>query len=420
MTQRSRKPSQREEVAQRTVHVGDVMVDVAAEFRELLVNGGLAIAASLFAEEITRLCGPRYARGDQLANRWGHRRGDVVLGGRRVKVDRPRVRQDGIEVELESYRQLQNEDLLSDRAVEQMLVGVSTRKYARSLEPVIPDLAEFGTSKSAVSRRFVARTTAQLEVAVGKRLDDRSWAALMVDGIHFHEHVIVIVLGIDETGDKHVLAFREGTTENATLCRELLAGIVDRGVPADRSLLVIIDGGKGLRRAVSDVFGRHAIVQRCQVHKKRNVLDQLPDGLRGSVRMAMSHAYAAESFELALKLMQNLGASLARKAPGAAASLREGLEETLAVKKLGITGRLAKTLETTNPIENLNRGVRRVAGRVTRCRDGAMAERWVATGALEAATGFRRLKGHAQMPKLIAALRDCDAQIQGEGVRRAG
>lgn len=180
---------------------------------------------------------------------------------------------------LESFTRLQQEDPLNDRAVEQMLVGVSTRKYARSHEPVIQDVMTFGTSKSAVIRRFVAKTRSQLEAALSRPLGDRSWTALLIDGICFHEHVVLLVVGIDESGQKHLIAFREGTTENATLClcREMLSDIVDRGVRADRSILVVMDGGKGLRKAVLDVFGQYALVQRCQVHKKRNVLEYAPN-----------------------------------------------------------------------------------------------------------------------------------------------
>lgn len=424
MNKRSKKPTLREVSSvpqQVAVDIGEVMVDVGAEFRELLVRGGVAIAAALFRDETDALCGPRYARGEGLASRWGTAPGEAVLGGRRVTLKRPRVRDAEGEVDLESYRQLQREDPLTSRAVEQMLIGVSTRKYARSLEPVpvIAGLEEFGTSKSAVSRRFVARTQAQLSEALSRPLGDKGWAALLIDGIAFHDHVVVIVLGIEESGMKSVLGFREGTTENATLCRELLSDIVARGVPADRSIVVGIDGGKGLRKAVSEVFGQFAAVQRCQVHKKRNVLDQLPETMRAQVRATMSQAYAAATVDTALAQLKNLERTLAKTQPSAASSLREGLEETLTVKGLGITGRLAKTLETTNPIENLNGGVRRVGGRVKRCPTGAMALRWVATAALDCEKTFRRVRGHKDMHKLIAALRARDANIKRDNVRAA-
>jgi transposase-like protein len=426
MKQRSRKSSKREALfvpmPSTGVTVGRVAVEVGEEFRHIMVRGGLALAAALFEDEVSKLCGARYARGEQLASRWGSAKGEAVLGGRKVSLARPRVRQSGREVDLDTYAQLQAEDPLSDRALEQMLIGVSTRRYARSLEPVDPCLEESATSKSAVSRRFVARTQAQLEVALSRPLGDRTWAALLIDGITFHEHVVLIVLGVDASGNKEVLAFREGTTENATLCKEMLSDLVDRGLRADQSLLVCIDGGKGLRRAVTQVLGQYALVQRCQVHKKRNVLDHLPEGKRPQVRASLSQAYAAETYETALKQLQNLHRTLAKTEPSAAASLREGLEETLTVKRLGIKGRLARTFETTNPIENLNSGVRRVAGRVKRCRHGAMALRWVATAALEAARGFRRVRGHKDVPKLVAALRARDAELgnKNDNVRRAG
>lgn len=425
MHKRSRKqPSKKGQLEvvsqQRMATVGEVAVDVGAEFREVMLRGGLALVTALFSEEMAKLCGPRYARGEHLASRWGSQQGEMVLGGRKVKLRRPRVRKNGEELVPELYREFQREDPLSDRALEQMLIGVSTRRYQRSLEPVIPDLKEFATSKSAVSRRFVARTKAQLEAALSKPLGGEEWAALMIDGIEFHEHVIVIALGIDATGKKHVLSFRQGSTENATLCREMLSEVVARGVPADRSILVVIDGGKGLRKAVTEVFADYAVVQRCQVHKKRNVLDQLPEELRAQVRSAMNQAYSSSSYETAEKLLKNQVRVLAKDHTGAAESLKEGLEETLAVKKLGIGGLLAKTLETTNPIENVNSGVRRVGGRVKRCRGGGMALRWVASGALEHAKKFRRVKGHREMHKLVAALKARDVAMKSANVRRTG
>lgn len=425
MTKRSRKAQGREGVVGeihsvlRTVHVGSLEMEARARLRDVLISGGLAVATAMLEEEVERLCGPRYCRGEGLASRWGHGPGEAVLGGRKVALKRPRVREGKQEVPLATYQQFQEEDPLTERTMEQLLVGVSTRKYARSLEPVAPAVEESGTSKSAVSRRFVAKTEAQLEVTIGESLKDRQWAGLMVDGLHFHDHLVLILLGIDESGQKHVLGFREGTTENETVCRELLADAVARGVPADRSLLIVIDGGKGLRSAITNVFGRYALVQRCRVHKRRNVLEHLPEGARGQVRAAMNEAYKAKDYETALRLLQNLARTLEKKHPSAAASLREGMEETLTVTKLGLTGALAKTLETTNPIENLNGGVRRVGGRVKRCRDGRMALRWVVTAALEAARTFRRLKGHRDLPKLVAALRARDAEMNRDNVRPA-
>ncbi len=405
----------------RPVELGQVLLDVRAELREMMVVGGMAIVAALMTQDVEALCGPRYARKpEETATRWGEQKGTVVLGGRKVQVTRPRVRRGGKEVPLPTYQQLTQEDPLDERALEQMLIGVSTRKYQRSLEPVTPELLEKTTSKSEVSRRFVAMTEAQLQEMLSQPLGGTEWTALMLDGITFAEHVIVVALGIDATGRKQVLGLREGSTENATLCRELLAGLVERGFPSERSILVTLDGGKGLHRAVKDVFGDFAVIQRCQVHKTRNVLDHLPEELQEQVRRALNQAYAAGTYELALRQLQNQARSLAKAHPGAADSLREGMEETLAIKLLGLPQPLARSLATTNPIENMNGTIRFFSSRVKRWANGNMVLRWAAAGASEAQRGFRRLKGHAEMSKLVAALKARDEQMKQEDVRRAG
>lgn len=406
----------------RRIALGEVVLRIRTDLRELMVESGSQVLAALLQQDLVGLCGPRYARkgeADTLANRWGSEQGELVLGGRKINVDKPRARHHGREVELPTYRQFQNEDPLSERMLEQMLIGVSTRKYARSLEPVPESLTASSTSKSEVSRRFVKMTEAQVEEALNKPLDGMEWAVLMIDGISYAEHVIVIVIGIDATGKKHLLGVREGSTENATLCKEMLSDVVGRGVPADRSLLVVIDGGKGIRKAVTQVFGRHALVQRCQVHKTRNVVDQLPEGKRAQVRAALAQAYGATTAEVGLTQLKNLARSLKHMHPGAAASLEEGLEEMLTLNKLGIGGKLAKTLRSTNPIENLNGTLRHVSKRVKRWSSGRMALRWAVAGAMEAAGRFHRIKGFAQIPQLLAALRANDESLK-TAVAKAG
>jgi transposase-like protein len=398
----------------RSVSLGEVLLDVRAEFRELMVTGGMAVAAALFEEDLEGLCGTRYGRKDEeagLGERWGHQRGRVVLGGRKVSLRRPRARRDGKEIELPTYASLQREDPLGERTLEEMMIGVSTRNYRRSLEPVPGDLSESVVDKSSVSRRFVAMTEERLQAALTKPLKGIEWAALYIDGIAFAEHVVVIALGLDASGKKHLLGLREGSTENGTLCKEMLSDMVERGMPVDRALLIVIDGGKGLRKAVRDVFAQYEVVQRCQVHKTRNVLDQLPEEKKSSVRAALAEAYNAESYETALKLLKNLVRVLQKEHPGAASSLREGLEETLTVKRLGLTGALEKSLRTTNPIENLNSGIRHISKRVKRWRGGRMVLRWAAAAALDAEKRFHRLKGHKAMPVLLAALRNHDRQL---------
>lgn len=399
---------------QRKLALGEVLLDVRAEFRELMLTGGMAVAAALFEEDLEHLCGKRYGRkGEEvgLGQRWGHQRGRVVLSGRKVSLSRPRARRDGAEIALPTYASLQREDPLNERTLEQMLIGVSTRNYRRSLEPVFEEFAESAVDKSSVSRRFVVKTEEQLQAVLTKPLTGIEWAGLYIDGINFAEHVVVVALGLDASGKKHLLGLREGSTENGTLCKEMLAELVERGMPVDRALLIVIDGGKGLRKAVRDVFAQYEVVQRCQVHKTRNVLDQLPDAKKPSVRAALQEAYNAESYETALKLLKNLARVLQKEHPSAASSLREGLEETLTVKRLGLTGALEKSLRTTNPIENLNSGIRRISKRVKRWRGGGMVLRWAAASALDAEKRFRRLKGYKAMPFLLAALRNRDRQL---------
>lgn len=391
-----------------------VMFALRRGLREFVHEAGMQIVETLLEEERTAACGARYEHDpSRRAFRNGHARGELVLGGRRVSVPRPRARTvEGAEVELPSWRAFAEEDPLHSRAVEQMVIGVATRNYARSLEALPDDVQARGASKSAVSRRFVARTQAQLEKWLARDLGQLDLAALMIDGVHMAEHVVMVALGIDTHGRKHVLGLREGATENAVACTALLTDLRERGMKTDRAILVAIDGGKALRKAVRDVFGDRALVQRCQVHKKRNVVEQLPDAMRRTVGAALSEAYRSTDVARARRLLANCGRQLAASHPGAAASLREGLDETLTVMSLALPRALERTLATTNPIENLMNCVRRVGGRVKRWRDGRMIMRWMGAAIGEAQKGFRRLKGHAGMQKLVAALRAHDARLK--------
>jgi transposase-like protein len=271
-----------------------------------------------------------------------------------------------------------------------------------------------------VSRRFVAATARQVQALLARRLEGSQWVALMLDGLRFGRHVILVALGIDAGGHKHLLGLWEGATENAAVCRALLADLVDRGLPADRHLLVAIDGAKALRKAVEEVFGRYALVQRCQVHKQRNVLDHLPERKQAHVRATLRTAYRADSYESAREQLQHLAYALSKARPGAAASLKEGLEETLTVKRVGLSGLLERSLATSNPMENLNGIARTIVRRVKRCAHGQTALRWVCAAMLEARHGFKRLKGHARMPGLVIALHDLDTEHRMTTLRKAG
>jgi transposase-like protein len=294
-----------------------------------------------------------------------------------------------------------------------MMVGVATRKYDRSLEAVPPELTTRGTSKSAVSRRFVAETAARLIAWMKRPLSGLKLAVLMIDGIVCGEHTVLIALGIDEAGVKHVLGMVEGATENGAAARALLSNLIERGLPIDRTVLFVIDGSKALASAIRDSFGKRALIQRCQVHKRRNVLDKLPERLRPSIGASISNAYRMKDRNRALKVLNNIARRLDHDCPGAAASLREGLAETLTVMRFALQEALERTLATTNPIENLNGLVRDRTKNVRRWESGEMVLRWVAAAITEAAKAFRRLRGYAGMPKLVAALRAHDARLDG-------
>ena len=386
---------------------------VRHELREFVIAKGMEALAVMLEQDRVALCGEAYDRGQGAARRAGSAPGRLVMGGRRVTVRRPRIRDDDGEVELPSWRELAAEDPLTDRATEQMLVGVSTRKYARSLEPLPGDVSECGTTRSPVSRRFKAATEKQLAKLLDSDLSERRLVAVMIDGIHIDDRVVLIALGVDEEARKHVLGLWQGATENSSVCKSLLNNLIARGLNAQRSLLFVIDGSPALRKAIRTVFDGRAMIQRCQVHKRKNVIDHLPEDLHASVGKAIRDAYRSASAKAAKKRLQALANQLEADHPCAASSLREGLDDTLTVKAFGLPSCLERTLATTNAIENVNGGIRRVTRRVKRWRDGKMILRWTAAALLEHAKGFRRLRGYKGMPKLIAALRANDARLDG-------
>jgi putative transposase len=374
----------------------------------LAVGAGLQVLGTLMEESVTALAGPKGRHDpDRAAVRHGHERGSVTLGGRRVGVQRPRVRAaDGSgELPVAAYELFSGTEVLGRLALERMLGGLSTRRYPLGLEPVGSQVAQAasGTSKSAVSRRFVAMTQTALAELLAADLSGLDLVCLMVDGVHFAEHCCVVALGIAIDGTKVPLALVEGSTENATLARELLIGLRERGLDTTRPILCVLDGAKALRRAVLDVFD-HPVLARCQQHKIRNVRDKLPQRLGGPVEQRMRTAYRAASALDAEAQLSTLARELDKTHPGAAASLREGLAETLTVLRLGVPPTLARTLRSTNTIESMISVCRDHAGNVKRWQDGTMALRWCAAGMVEAAKQFRRVNGYLHLPALRAAL----------------
>src|SRR2546422_971032 len=390
----------------------DLVVDTRTELLELALRSGLKVFTAMLEEDRTAICGPRYAHEpDRPASRAGTTPSEVVLGGRKVLIQRPRVRTEAGEVALPTFQTMAATDPLDRRVVEQMLVGVATRQYARSLEPLGPEMTSRGTSKSAVSRRFVARTTAQLAAWQSAPLDALDLVALLIDGVHVGDHCLIVALGIAADGQKHALGLWDGSTENASVCQGLLTNLQSRGLRADRSLLVILAGSTALRKAVRATFGDAALVQRCQVHKTRNILEYLSDRQRPWAQAILRRAYQSADVKTASRLLTDLARRLDHEYPSAAESVREGVDETLTVLTLKLSARLRRSLATTNAAESLLSRTRHVKRNVKRWRGGQMMLRWVAAGVLEAVKGFRRLKGYADMPTLVAALRARDRQL---------
>ena len=355
-----------------------------------------------------QVCGPCGKHDpDRTATRHGTERGSVTLGGRRVPVTRPRVRAtDGSgEAPVPAYDLFNSTELLGKMAMERMLGGLSTRRYPVGLEPVGETVEERArsTSKSAVSRKFVAMTEHALTDLLAADLSGLDLVALMIDGVHFADHLCVVALGIDIDGTKHPLALVEGSTENTTLVRGLLVGLRERGLDVTRPVLAVLDGAKALAAAVKEVFDQ-PVIARCQIHKLRNVRDHLPEKMRGPVAKRMRAAYHADSALEAQALLEALARELDKTHPGAAGSLRDGLAETLTVLRLDLPPTLARTLRSTNAIESMIGICREHAKNVKRWRDGQMALRWCAAGMVEASSQFRRVNGHLHLAALRASL----------------
>jgi transposase-like protein len=392
--------------------VNVAMNEIAADMREgllaLAVGAGLQVMQQLMEADVAAACGPRGKHDPaRAATRHGTERGSVTLGGRRVPITRPRVRStDGAgELPVPAYEVFTSTELLGRMAMERMLAGVSTRRYPVALEPVGAGIEEEAksTSKSAVSRKFVAMTETALTDLLAADLSGLDLVALMIDGVHFADHLCVVALGIDIDGTKHPLALVEGSTENTTLVRSLLVGLRERGLDVTRPILAVLDGAKALAAAVKEVFDK-PVIGRCQLHKIRNVRDHLPEKMRGPVERKMRAAYHADSAVQAQALLEALAKELDKTHPGAAGSLREGMQETLMVLRLDVPPTLARTLRSTNAIESMISICRDHARNVKRWRDGQMALRWCAAGMVEASSQFRRVNGHLHLAALRTAL----------------
>jgi putative transposase len=377
----------------------------------LALELGLLVASGLLEDEVTRLCGPRYQRQPgRTHTRYGRQRGVATLAGQKVAIARPRVRQtDGRgEVPLETYARLQSPDAMPRAVLRRMARGVSTRDYAGVVE-----LARdgFGVAKSSVSRDFVRASAADLQALAERRFEGQRFPVVMIDGVEYAGATMIVALGIAEDGTKRILGLRQGATENAAVCVALLEDLQARGLDTAQPTLLVLDGSKALHAAAKRVWGEGAVIQRCQVHKRRNIKAHLAEKHHAELDRQLAAAYQGDDYEAARKSLETTAKWLSRLNPDAAASLREGLEETLTVLRLGLSGPLRRTLCSTNPIESALSVTQRVTSRVTRWRDGDMRLRWCVAGLLRAESKFRRVKGHRGMGSLLKAL---ERLIRGE------
>jgi putative transposase len=384
--------------------------EVGASFERFCLTAGIATLAQMMEADAARLCGLRYGRAEGKAgHRWGKTKSKVGFHGGKVEVERPRVRAcDGGEISLPSWETAMSEDLLGKWALNLMLINVSTRRFGRAVRLPEGDVSAAkgaGVSKSAVSRRFVALSAERMTEWMAADLSTLDLLIIQIDGMHMDDDLMLVgAVGIDGAGDKHPLGVIEGATENAVVVQALLDNLVSRGLDPTVCRLFVVDGAKALSRAIRKTFGRHTPIQRCQVHKARNITERLAKPLHASVRKTLRQAWELDDAEKAEKLIRNLARRLEREAPGVCASILEGIDEILTVTRLRLPVELRRSLACTNIIENMNGTIRQVCRNVKRWRDAKMALRWTAAGMMEAVKGFRRLKAHKQLPMLRAAL----------------
>lgn len=395
--------------------VAEAWQAVGASFERFCLTAGVSALSQMMDQDAIELCGPRYGHKDGKAgHRWGKTPSKIGFHGGKVALDRPRVRaRDGQELMLPSWEATQSEDRLGRWAMNLMLINVSTRRFGRAVrlpEGDIPATAGAGTSKSAVSRRFVALSAAQLKEWMAADLSRLDLLVIQIDGIHVENDLVLLAaVGIDGDGVKHPLGVLEGATENAAVVQALLDNLVERGLDPKVCRLFIIDGSKALRKAIRRTFGKHTPIQRCQVHKGRNILERLPKHLHASVRRTLRQAWELDDATKAEQLIRNLARRLEQMAPGVSATILEGMDELLTVVRLKLPLQLRRSLACTNIIENMMGSIRRVCRNVKYWRDAPMALRWTGAAMQEAAMGFRRLKAHKQLPVLrqaLAALRN--------------
>jgi transposase-like protein len=383
--------------------VAEVIGNLPELIGELAQETGLLLMSAAMESECERIAGPKNSKNPlRTANWWGGDLRPVYYDRQQVIIERTRLRgKDNKEIPLATYEAFRDPRGMKESVLRNMVLGISSRNYEEAVSGFIRG---YGIKKSSVSRHFVKATAEQMRAFLERDLTELDLIAIFIDGIEFKGQLLVVAMGLDRDGRKHVLGLRQGATENAEVCRSLLEDMVRRGLDAGKDYLFVLDGSKALRSAVARMFGAEALVQRCQQHKRRNVLKHLPEEHQSAVDTRISAAYKMADYDEARKSLDLTVRYLERLNPDAAASLKEGLEETLTVHKLGITGLLRKTLSTTNPLESCFSGVRTSTGRVKRWQGSDMVQRWAVAALLRAEKKFRRVKGYREIPKLAAVL----------------
>jgi len=383
--------------------VGALLGELRAAVNDFGGEAGLKLMLTLIAEEVERLAGRRYEhRVGREVHRWGWEDGYVAWAGRKVPIERPRLRdRRGREVALDRYGQFQSDGAMQRDVARRVLAGVSSRKY----EQVLDDLCDgYGISKSSVSRQWRAASAETLRQLCERPLGELDLAVVMLDGIRFAEFLLIVALGIDAGGHKHVLGLWQGGTENATVVGGLLDDLIGRGLSVEKKYLFVLDGAKALAKAVRAKFGVEVLIQRCQVHKRRNVLDHLPKRYHWRFASRLKAAWGMKDYATAKRELEALVKELAELNRSAAASLEEGLEETLTLHRLGVPETLRVSLRSTNPIESCFSTMRETSGRVKRWRTADQAWRWAGTSLAEAEKRFKRVKGFRGMHVLLLGL----------------
>ena len=382
--------------------IADVLAGLPDAVEGLSQEVGLMLVSAVIESECEQIAGRKNARNPlRTANWWGSQLSPVYYAKQKVLLDRPRLRSRGNkEIQLNTYKAFQNPMKMKQSVMKQMVLGISSRNYEEAIDSFV---SGYGIKKSSISRHFIKATAEQMREFMERELSGLELCAIFIDGIEFKKQMLVVALGLDKKGKKHILGLWQGATENSTVCNNLLDDIERRGLDMGKDYLFVLDGSKALRTSVAKKFGSIRL-QRCQQHKRRNVRDHLPPEHQEAIDARIRAAYNMTDYDKAKKSLDLTVRYLERLNPSAAASLREGLEETLTLHKLGVTGLLRKTLSTTNPIESCFSVTRTITGRVKRWSGGDMVQRWAVAALLRAERKFKRVKGYREIPKLTADL----------------